>query len=151
MKRSEPDPLDRRGLLAAAGAVAAGGVTTALAGALGAGRAAGAEPGDAGGTDAAGRGGATAGGGAPEPAAFGPASVRPGDPRYDSLLRGDNFRFVGRPDEIRVVGSTARVVRAVEDAVRMNRGTWPPAATRRRPATCAAPSPTPNSPPCTGT
>jgi aclacinomycin oxidase len=60
---------------------------------------------------------------APEvaPAGFGPIEVRPGDPRYDSLLRGDNFRFVGRPEEIRVVSSTDQVVNAVSDAVRSGR------------------------------
>ncbi|GAA1658213.1 FAD-binding oxidoreductase [Fodinicola feengrottensis] len=57
----------------------------------------------------------------PTPAGFGPMSVRPTDPRYESLLRGNNFRFVGRPDEIRVVGSTDQVVRAVSDAVRSGR------------------------------
>src|SRR5437660_7288489 len=45
-------------------------------------------------------------------------SVRPGDRRYDSLLRGDNFRFVGHPDEVRVVSSADQVVVAVNDAVR---------------------------------
>lgn len=54
----------------------------------------------------------------PEPA---PVKIRPGDPRYDSLLRGNNFRFVGQPDEIRVVGSTDQVVRAVAEAVRTGR------------------------------
>jgi aclacinomycin oxidase len=57
----------------------------------------------------------------PGPAGFGPVSVGPGDPRYSSLLRGDNFRFVGAPDEIRVCGSTDQVVRAVADAVRGGR------------------------------
>ncbi|UQA94560.1 FAD-binding oxidoreductase [Streptomyces halobius] len=60
----------------------------------------------------------TGGAAAPEPAAFGPVTVRPGDLRYDSLQRGNNHRFVGRPEEIRVVGSTEQVVRAVADAVR---------------------------------
>ncbi len=55
---------------------------------------------------------------APMDTAFGPAVVKPGDKRYESLLRGNNFRFVGSPDEIRVVGSTDQVVRAVGDAVR---------------------------------
>ncbi|MFF0295985.1 hypothetical protein ACFYST_20900 [Kitasatospora sp. NPDC004614] len=32
-----------------------------------------------------------------DPETFGPAPVRPGDPRYESLLRGDNHRFCGRP------------------------------------------------------
>jgi FAD/FMN-containing dehydrogenase len=53
--------------------------------------------------------------------AFGPVTVRPGDPRYENLLRGNNFRYVGRPDEIRVPGSTDQVVRAVSDAVRSGR------------------------------
>lgn len=48
-------------------------------------------------------------------------TIRPGDLRYDSLLRGNNFRFAGRPDEIRVVGSTDQVVRAVSEAVRSGR------------------------------
>ena len=59
--------------------------------------------------------------GVPEPTAFGPATVRPSDIRYDGLLRGNDFRFVGRPDEIRVVGSTEQVVSAVADAVRSER------------------------------
>jgi aclacinomycin oxidase len=54
-------------------------------------------------------------------AAFGPVTVRPGDSRYDNLLLGNNFRFAGRPDEIRVVGSTEQVVRAVSEAVRSGR------------------------------
>lgn len=56
--------------------------------------------------------------GGPEPTAFGPATVGPSDIRYDGLLRANNFRFVGRPDEIRVVGSTEQLVSAVADAVR---------------------------------
>ena len=54
-------------------------------------------------------------------AEFGGVSVRPGDTRYDSLLRGDNFRFVGRPDEVRVISSTDQVVAAVSDAMRSGR------------------------------
>ncbi|GAA1984935.1 FAD-dependent oxidoreductase [Catenulispora subtropica] len=50
-----------------------------------------------------------------------PVTVKPGDVRYDSLLRGDNFRFVGHPDEVRVVTCTQDVVRAVTDAVRSGR------------------------------
>ncbi|MCK2239011.1 MULTISPECIES: FAD-binding oxidoreductase [unclassified Crossiella] len=49
---------------------------------------------------------------------FGPVTVRPGDLRYENLLRGNNFRFVNSPDEIRVVASTEQVVRAVGEAVR---------------------------------
>ncbi|MFG2142917.1 FAD-binding oxidoreductase [Streptomyces sp. NPDC048696] len=103
MDRSNLDPPSRRGLLAAAGAVAAGGAAASLAGPSAA--------------AAAADTGATAG----EGALFGPVTVRPGDTRYDSLLRGNNFRFVGRPDEIRVVGSTEQVVHAVTDAVRSGR------------------------------
>ncbi|MFI5841909.1 FAD-binding oxidoreductase [Catenuloplanes sp. NPDC051500] len=72
--------------------------------------------------------GAAATGGAPataSPAATpaNPASVTitPGDRRYGSLLRGNNWRFTGSPDEIRVASSAADVQRAVADAVRTGR------------------------------
>ncbi|GAA2663668.1 FAD-binding oxidoreductase [Streptomyces aculeolatus] len=53
---------------------------------------------------------------------FGPVTVRPDDPRYDSLrLRGYNHRHASRPSRIRLVGTTADVVRAVDDAVRTGR------------------------------
>jgi aclacinomycin oxidase len=49
----------------------------------------------------------------------GPGKVGPGDPRYAELARrGFNRRFTGRPDYVRLVGSTADVVEAVQDAVR---------------------------------
>jgi FAD/FMN-containing dehydrogenase len=49
----------------------------------------------------------------------GPDKVEPGDPRYAELLRrGFNKRFVGKPDYVRVVGSTEQVVQAVQEAVR---------------------------------
>ncbi|MCA2216631.1 FAD-binding oxidoreductase [Jidongwangia harbinensis] len=89
----ERNQVSRRALLAGAGAVAGAGW-------------------------AAGTPGPAAGAGPP---AFGPVRIRPGDPRYESLLRGNNFRFAGRPDEIRVVASTDQVVRAVADAVRAGR------------------------------
>lgn len=55
-------------------------------------------------------------------AAFGPVTVRPDDPRYDSLrLRGYNHRHTSHPSRIRLVGTTADVVRAVDDAVRAGR------------------------------
>ncbi|MBP2471573.1 aclacinomycin oxidase [Crossiella equi] len=54
-------------------------------------------------------------------AAPGAITVRPDDRRYENLLRGNNFRFVGQPDEIRVCTSTEQVVRAVADAVRSGR------------------------------
>lgn len=114
MERSTNERLGRRHLLTRAGAVAVGGAVAGLAG--GTARAAGGgagtgepEPGQA------------VRGGAPEATPFGPVTVRPSDPRYDSLLRGDNWRFVGRPEEIRAVGSTAQVVQAVGDAVRSGR------------------------------
>ncbi|HEY3120974.1 MAG TPA: FAD-binding oxidoreductase [Vicinamibacteria bacterium] len=48
-----------------------------------------------------------------------PDKVEPGDPRYAELLRrGFNKRFAGKPDYVRLVGSTAEVVDAVQDAVR---------------------------------
>ncbi|WP_460520539.1 FAD-binding oxidoreductase [Flindersiella endophytica] len=79
------------------------------------------------GAAAAGVGAAAAGTGHAERAAAegrpaaGAVAIRPGDVRYDNLLRGNNFRFAGRPDEIRVVSSTEEVVRAVDDAVRTGR------------------------------
>ncbi|WP_317617771.1 FAD-binding oxidoreductase [Streptomyces sp. SDr-06] len=103
MNRSDPSPMNRRGLLAAAGAAAASGAAAGLVGPAA--------------SAAAAENDTTA----PEATRFGPVTVRPGDARYDSLLRGNNFRFVGRPDEIRVVGSTDQVVRAVADAVRSGR------------------------------
>ncbi|MFC9860026.1 MULTISPECIES: FAD-dependent oxidoreductase [unclassified Streptomyces] len=108
MDRSTDERLGRRKLLTRAGTVAVGGAVVGLTGRV-AGAATGGGPGPAG------------GGGGPEATPFGPVSVRPGDSRYDSLLRGDNFRFVGRPEEIRVVGSTEQVVQAVADAVRSGR------------------------------
>jgi len=52
---------------------------------------------------------------------LGPVRVGPGDPRYEDLVRRGNRRFVGTPDEVRVVGSTQQVVEAVRDAVRSGR------------------------------
>jgi hypothetical protein len=49
----------------------------------------------------------------------GPATVTPDDPRYQDLrLRGYNKRFVAQPESVRIVGSTAHVVQAVNQAVR---------------------------------
>jgi FAD binding domain/Berberine and berberine like len=49
----------------------------------------------------------------------GPDKVGPDDPRYGDLVRrGFNKRFAGKPDYVRLVGSTAQVVEAVQDAVR---------------------------------
>ncbi|WP_232247374.1 BBE domain-containing protein [Kitasatospora azatica] len=87
MSQDNRATLGRRGLLTAAGALAAG-----LAGT--AGSAAAADPARCG------------------PVPFGPVSVRPGDPRYESPLLADSQRFVGRPDEVRVVGSTQQVGKA---------------------------------------
>jgi hypothetical protein len=51
-----------------------------------------------------------------------PGRLAPGDPRYAELLaRGFNKRFSGRPDYARLVGSTAEVVDAVQEAVRDDR------------------------------
>ncbi|GAA2051871.1 FAD-binding oxidoreductase [Catenulispora yoronensis] len=108
------EALSRRGLLGRAGAVAVG--SAALAG-FGAASASAAAP-AAGAAGAAGPN-AAAGADAQHTApGFPPVSIKPGDVRYDSLLRGDNFRYVGQPDEVRVVTSTQDVVRAVADAVR---------------------------------
>ncbi|MET9231206.1 FAD-binding protein [Lentzea sp. NPDC003310] len=84
--------VSRRALMAGAGVVAAGGL-------IGQGRA-GAVPGAA-------QGGAV--------------KIVPGDVRYENLLRGNNFRFAGRPDEIRVVTEARQVAEAVDEAVRAGR------------------------------
>ncbi|WP_431909519.1 FAD-binding oxidoreductase [Nonomuraea jabiensis] len=47
----------------------------------------------------------------------GPVTVYPGDPRYQELTVGYNQRWVGAPDYVRVVSSTAQVVAAVQEAV----------------------------------
>src|SRR5690349_3347522 len=48
---------------------------------------------------------------------LGPATITRDDPRYDSMLRGTNHRFVGSPDYVRVVTTTEQVVDAVNEAV----------------------------------
>ncbi|MEU9336283.1 FAD-binding oxidoreductase [Streptomyces sp. NPDC048290] len=56
---------------------------------------------------------------APPPApALGPVTITPGDPRYPELSTAGNARFRCHPRQIRVVGSTAQVVQAVQEAVR---------------------------------
>nr|CTQ90909.1 FIG00553873: hypothetical protein [Kibdelosporangium sp. MJ126-NF4] len=45
------------------------------------------------------------------------ATVRPGDGRYVDLVRGTNPRWIGTPESVRVVNSTAQVVAAVQEAV----------------------------------
>src|SRR5215472_10090343 len=77
MDQKKRNQLSRRGLLAGAGALAIGGA--GLASTVGAGSAV-----------------AAPGAGAPQPTAFGPVTVRAGDLRYENLVRGNNFRFVGR-------------------------------------------------------
>ncbi|MFI7700872.1 FAD-binding oxidoreductase [Nonomuraea sp. NPDC049480] len=47
----------------------------------------------------------------------GPVTVYPADPRYQELTVGYNQRWVGSPDYVRVVSSTAQVVTAVQEAV----------------------------------
>jgi aclacinomycin oxidase len=48
-----------------------------------------------------------------------PEKVGPNDPRYGDLVRrGFNKRFAGKPDYVRLVGSTEQVVDAVQEAVR---------------------------------
>src|SRR5262249_41773232 len=52
------------------------------------------------------------------PLTFGPVTVSAGDPRYESLVvENYNHRFVGKPDYIRLVGTTEQVVDAVGEAV----------------------------------
>ncbi len=50
-----------------------------------------------------------------------PDKIGPDDPRYAYLVRrGYNKRFAGKPDYVRLVGSTEQVVDAVQEAVRDN-------------------------------
>ncbi|MEU4704326.1 FAD-binding oxidoreductase [Nonomuraea dietziae] len=49
------------------------------------------------------------------------STVRPGDPRYADLRTGSNQRWMGRPEYIRVAGTTAHVVQAVTEAVKAGR------------------------------
>ncbi|GAA3758359.1 FAD-binding oxidoreductase [Plantactinospora mayteni] len=51
------------------------------------------------------------------PPPFGPVAVGPDDPRYPDLVRRGNRRFVGTPDQVRVVGSTEQVRAAVQAGV----------------------------------
>ncbi|WP_328609982.1 FAD-binding protein [Amycolatopsis sp. NBC_00345] len=44
-------------------------------------------------------------------------TIAAGDPRYDAFLRGDNHRFVGRPEYVRMASATSQVVDAVAEAV----------------------------------
>lgn len=44
-----------------------------------------------------------------------------GDPRYASLLRGQNHRFVGKPDYVRVVTTTEQVIDALNEAVALGK------------------------------
>ncbi|MFD7659937.1 BBE domain-containing protein [Actinosynnema sp. NPDC059797] len=47
----------------------------------------------------------------------GPVLVTPEDPRYDQLTRGENYRFVAKPDYVRLARTAAEVEEAVADAV----------------------------------
>lgn len=64
---------------------------------------------------------ATAAGRQCGPPPLGPTVVTPDDPRYADLVRRGNRRFVGRPEEVWVVGTTAQVVEAVQEAARSGR------------------------------
>jgi hypothetical protein len=92
----------RRGLLAGAalGGLALGtGASASAAAASGAA----AGPGDA--------------GAACQPA-YGPATIRAADLRYQSMVNnGHNRRFVGKPEQVRVVTTTAQVIAVVNEAV----------------------------------
>jgi aclacinomycin oxidase len=48
---------------------------------------------------------------------FGPATIAADDPRYESLLRGTNHRYVAKPDRVSVVTTTEQVVAVVGEAV----------------------------------
>ncbi|WP_438828717.1 FAD-binding oxidoreductase [Streptomyces klenkii] len=57
--------------------------------------------------------GAEAGAGAPAA-----VTVLPDDPRYADLVVGNNTRWVGRPESVRIVHTTEQVVQTVQEAVR---------------------------------
>ncbi|WP_405010946.1 FAD-binding oxidoreductase [Kitasatospora sp. NBC_01539] len=60
-------------------------------------------------------------GAAPQPSPapeFGAAEVTPADARYRDLVRGMNQRWVGNPESVRVVDSTAQVLAVVQEAAR---------------------------------
>ncbi|MCK9924922.1 FAD-binding protein [Frankia sp. AgPm24] len=57
---------------------------------------------------------------APTPVASA-AVIGPGDARYQDLVRGINYRFIGQPDHVRLATTVAQVRGAVADAVRENR------------------------------
>ncbi|GLY46360.1 FAD-binding protein [Lentzea sp. NBRC 102530] len=101
--------VSRRALLAGAGAVAAGGLVVP-------GRAAAAQP-----TPERAAAAQLAPGSLDAVRAGSPTRIVPGEARYENLLRGNNFRFVGSPDEIRVATSAEQVVRAVDEAVQAGR------------------------------
>jgi FAD/FMN-containing dehydrogenase len=48
---------------------------------------------------------------------FSGARVTPDDPRYSTLVRGFNLRWVGRPSYVELCGSTDQVVQAVQQAL----------------------------------
>ncbi|HEY3610405.1 MAG TPA: FAD-binding protein [Pseudonocardiaceae bacterium] len=48
---------------------------------------------------------------------FGPTTIEADDPRYESMLRGTNHRFVAKPDRVCVVTTTEQVVAVVGEAV----------------------------------
>lgn len=52
------------------------------------------------------------------PAAGRPVTVTPRDARYPDLIRGNNRRWTGAPDSVRLVRSTDHVVDAVREGVR---------------------------------
>lgn len=56
-----------------------------------------------------------------ETRATAPAIVTPDDPRYPELVEGYNHRFTGRPEQVRLVATTAQVVEAVQESVRTGR------------------------------
>lgn len=49
------------------------------------------------------------------------ATIGPADARYADLTKGNNYRFAGSPDYVRLVTSADQVQAAVGDAVRANR------------------------------
>jgi hypothetical protein len=51
---------------------------------------------------------------------FPDARVKRGDPRYPTLIRGFNQRWVGNPRYVQMVGDARQVVEAVQEALDHN-------------------------------
>ncbi|TDD69178.1 FAD-dependent oxidoreductase [Actinomadura rubrisoli] len=49
------------------------------------------------------------------------ATITPSDPRYPDFVRGNNFRFAGTPDSVRVIESAGQIEQALAEAVHVGK------------------------------